>query len=73
MLTCSVHKLHQTIAAEYRCPRTRLVFKGSNDIELVTSRIGAAQRNLVFSRFFVLKLGGEPSIDRRGFHLEYQS
>jgi hypothetical protein len=63
--------LHQAIAAEYRGTRASPVLKSRNDIELMTSRVGSAQSNLIFSRFFVLKLGREPSIDRCGLHLEY--
>jgi hypothetical protein len=38
---------------------------------MMTSRIGPAQSDLIFSRLFVLKLGREPSINCCTLHLEY--
>ncbi|MGY4415112.1 hypothetical protein ACVWW4_006848 [Bradyrhizobium sp. LB7.1] len=71
LLARRIHKLHQAIAAEYRCPRTSLVFESRNDVELMTGRIGPTQSDLIFSRLFVLKLGREPSVNCCGLHLEH--
>jgi hypothetical protein len=59
-----IHKLHQTIATENWSSRTGFVLKSRDHTKLLSSSISPAQRNLILSRSFVLKLGREPSVNR---------
>jgi hypothetical protein len=52
-----VHHLHQAVAAQNRRAGPRPVIVNGRNIKTVLRRIGAAERDLVFYRTLVLKLG----------------